>query len=447
MRLHHQCNPPPDRTPTPVENRGWSPLYAIDYLTFDGTTYSVVNTRQPLFAFRLADWTSGQGVKPQLGYLGINGLVGDVNDAAILQLPDGVTGTRGTIWTQETTLPTSGQVTGDMNLFPTAVASGLVNYFAADGTTAKASAEAGEVARWDGSKWRFVMVISVGGLADSGLFVDMHDGLRDATEDDYGKVGIGPDGKLYRVKRTASPGHDAAGTFTAYTHAQYRGVAHNRPSNPQENEIYYNIRVHQWYLFFRNRVVATIDAQPITPVQALGANTIWLGEVDDVYQARHAIQDFDNTKAYYAVWGETLYVLDNSTYTAATTGTTYTYQWVESFPDDIITLDELTAALEPFGFSFIEVLPREARIDELYKSWIVSLGQVYPPYNTANRVEVFLDAVKVYDAAWNPAVDRYIKFDISNANATTIKDNTESADTHWPVELRFFNNTTRVGSF
>ena len=301
------------------------------------------------------------------------------------------------------------------------------------------------MARYDGTKWVFVMVFSITGIS-SDVFVDMHDGLRDATADDYGKVGIGPDGKLYRVKRTATPGHDAGGAFNAYMHRLFRGVAHNRPSNPQAGEIYYNSRIHQWYLFFLNRVVAIIDAQPITAIQALGANTVWIGEVDDIYQARHAIHDFDNTKAYYAVWNETLYVLDNSTYTAATTGITYTYQWIESLPDDIITLDELTAALQPFGFSFIEVLPRKARIDELYKSWIISLGQVYSPYDTANRVEVFLDFTKVYDSAYNPATDRFIKFDISNANAGTIQGNTQETDTHWEVELRFFNNTTRVGA-
>ena len=70
-----------------------------------------------------------------------------------------------------------------------------------------------------------------------------------------------------------------------------------------------------------------------------------IGEVDDVYQARHAIQDFDNTKAYYAVYGEVLYVLNNSTYTAATTETTYTYQWIEILPDDVVTTAELEATV------------------------------------------------------------------------------------------------------
>ncbi len=350
--LDYSRDRPEDDRDVPIENRGWSPLYGIQYLTFDDPGYSVSTAPTTHFAFRLVDWTSGRGTKPQTGYLGTTGIVADVVNAAILTLPPGPRGPQGeggddgddgAIWTEGTTL-SNGNVVGDMHLFPEAVASGLTNYFQANGTTAKADAEAGEVARWDGTKWRFVMVLSTGGLG--GIFVDMHDGLRDATADDYGKVGIGPDGKLYRVKRTANPGHDAAGTFNAYTHAQYRGVAHNRPSNPQVGETYYNIRIHQWYVFFLNQVVATIDAQPITAIQALGANTVWLGEVDDVYQARHAIQNFDNTKAYYAVYGETLYVLDNSTYTAATTETTYTYRWIEILPDDVVTTAELQATVE-----------------------------------------------------------------------------------------------------
>ena len=152
----------------------------------------------------------------KLGYLGTTGIVADVANAAILTLPQGprgamgLAGADGAIWTEGTTL-SNGNVAGDMHLFTEAVESGLTNYFQVDGTTAKVEAEAGEVARWDGTKWRFVMVLSTGGLG--GIFVDMHDGLRDATEDDYGKVGIGPDGRLYRVKRTANPGHDAAGDF------------------------------------------------------------------------------------------------------------------------------------------------------------------------------------------------------------------------------------------
>ena len=162
--------PPADQIPTPPENRGWSPLFAIQYLNYDGTTYTLSNTATATFTFRVADWTSGQGQKPQLGYLGINGLVGDVNDAAIITLPQGAPGTRGTQWTQATTLPTTGLITGDINLFPEAVASGLTNYFEADGTTPKAAAAAGEVAYWDGTKWRFVMVLSTGGTGGSRAF-------------------------------------------------------------------------------------------------------------------------------------------------------------------------------------------------------------------------------------------------------------------------------------
>ena len=202
--------------------------------------------------------------------------------------------------------------------------------------------------------------------------VDMHDGLRDATIDDYGKIGLGPDGRLYRVKRKTNPGHDAAGTFNVYTHAQFRGVEHNRPSNPQVGETYYNIRIHQWYLFFENRVVVQIDAQPITAVQALGANTVWLGEVDDNYQAIHAIENFDNTKAYYAIYNETLYVLDNSTYSAPTTQS-YSYEWVEDFSDGVVSKADLNP-IARISKNFV----RRSELQDTFHLDVFNIPAVFP---------------------------------------------------------------------
>lgn len=154
---------PEDDRDIPIENRGWSPLYGLQYLTFDGTTYSLSNTATPIFAFRLVDWTSGRGTKPQTGYLGVNGIVGDVANAAILELPQGPRG-ESTKWTEGAAFPTENRVSGDMHLFSVA-ATGLTNYYEADGTTAKTTAVAGEAAQWDGTKWVFVMVIGTGGVA------------------------------------------------------------------------------------------------------------------------------------------------------------------------------------------------------------------------------------------------------------------------------------------
>lgn len=304
-------------------------------------------------------------------------------------------------------------------------------------------------------------------------FVDMHDGLRPATAADYGKLGLGPDGILYRVRRTTNPGHDAAGNFNAYTHPNYRGVAHNRPPNPEAGQTYYNIRVHQWYLFFVNQVVATIDAQSISPTQALGANAVWLGEVSDEYQARHAVENFDNSHAYYAVYGETLYVLDNNTYSAATTETTYTYEWVELIPDSVVTTDELRVILADYiqrseldnyvensdltpitekiseleteidskvddEDFYIDPEIGYARIDQLSGNWIFRFSHVPVKYENANRISVDWDgSPAVPKTIWDPD-EEYILFSMISSIVDNIASNTLITDTVWEVRFTFY---------
>ena len=190
----------------------------------------------------------------------------------------------------------------------------LMIQWSADGST-----------NWSGVVNRFVRVSTDGGATwtdaaqfqgidgqGQSLIVDLHSGLRAATVADFGKIGIGPEGSLYRVKRTANPGHDATGTFNAYTHTDFRGVLRDSPNLPQDDQIYYNTRRHQFYIYVRQAVTNILIAQPISPVQALGANTIWLGEVDDQYQAVHAVENYDSNNAYYAIYSDTLHVLDNS---------------------------------------------------------------------------------------------------------------------------------------
>ena len=283
--------------------------------------------------------------------------------------------------------------------------------------------------------------------------VNMRDGLRDATADDYLKLGLGPDGKLYRVKRTANPGHDARGMLNEYTNPNFRGVSHGRPDNPQVGQTYYNIRISQWYLFFRNQVVAIIDAQPITPIQALGANTEWIGEVDDQYQAIHAIEDFDNTKAYYAVYGETLYVLDNSTYSAPT-GVTYSYEWVEAIPDDVVTTEELNAAIAQVrseipavvggGEFYVDITPRYCRVDQLRGVLVFVFTNVPAKYNTANLIEVLIDGSRAYRSGWDTDTT-YLRFDIIEQTVDNIISNTTPDQAIWDVEVKFLNGQTELG--
>ena len=152
---------PPDQIQTPTENRGWSPIYEIEYLTFDDPGYSVSAVPTAIFCFRLADWQSGIGQKPSTGYVGVSGIVADVDNAAVLTLPPGSRG-ESTKWTSGNAFPASPNQ-NDMHLF-NAAASSLTGYVAADGSTAKTSAVAGEVAFYNGSAWQFVMVLSTGGM-------------------------------------------------------------------------------------------------------------------------------------------------------------------------------------------------------------------------------------------------------------------------------------------
>lgn len=277
------------------------------------------------------------------------------------------------------------------------------------------------------------------GISFDREIIDMLDGLRDATVADYGKLGIGPDGILYRVKRTANPGHDASGMFNEYMHAQYRGVAHGRPSNPQAGEIYYNIRIHQWYLFFENRVVVSIDAQPITPIQALGANTEWIGEVDDNYQAIHAIQNFDNTKVYYAVYGETLYVLDNTTYSAATTETTYTYKWIpvaDDTPEPIADEDKVDkAALDPI----VTVYPNEKRKSDLLDIYTVQVYNLAAVLPNVDQVRITFADEQVTNTGSNVTRQEFT-FAINEALAAKIEAATPLGRGHWLVQIEFYEN-------
>lgn len=283
--------------------------------------------------------------------------------------------------------------------------------------------------------------------------VDMHDGLRQATAADYGKLGLGPDGILYRVNRTANPGHDASGTFNEYTHASFRDVSRDSPNLPLDNQIYYNSRRHQFYIFIRQPVTNILVAQPITPIQALGPNTEWIGEVDDQYQAVHAIEDFDNTKAYYAVYSETLYVLDNSTYSAPT-GVTYSYEWVEAIPDDVVTTEELNAAIAQVrseipavvggGEFYVDITPRYCRVDQLRGILVFVFTNVPAKYNTANLIEVLIDGSRAYRSGWDTNTT-YLRFDIIDQTVDNIISNTTPDQAIWDVEVKFLNGQTELG--
>ena len=125
---------PGDQIPTPPENRGWSPVLALEP---DGDR----------IVLKIADWVSGQGTKPSLGYLGLTGLVTDIALAVDIR---GLRGFRGSYWSTGDNLPASPQL-NDQHLFIDPVASGIEIY---SGNTRHTSANGGDIVEFDGTRWQ-----------------------------------------------------------------------------------------------------------------------------------------------------------------------------------------------------------------------------------------------------------------------------------------------------
>ena len=291
---------------------------------------------------------------------------------------------------------------------------------------------------------------------------------REAREEDLNKIGIGPDRTLYDVKITANPGHDAVGTFNEYTHANFRGVLRDAPNLPQDNQIYYNTRRHTFYLYERHTAGPTqglvIDRE-ITVIQALGANAIWIGEVANEYQARHSplLRNFDNNNAYYAIYGGTLYVLDNSTYTAPT-GVTYSYTWERSVPEDLVTEAKLQTALQPINTELTRlenekrdedelfIVPDPGRVrplntgTELGKNFTFFFSHIPEKYSTANQLRVSWQGVPAYRNVFDPS-ELFIYFGIEPTQIPNLVNYAGSNrdENHWTLQFEFFNGPTVLG--
>ena len=98
------------------------------------------------------------------------------------------------------------------------------------------------------------------------------------------------------------------------------------------------------------------------------------------------------------------------------------------FHGDGLTQDDIARALVPYGFSFIGVYPRYARLDQLgpENNWIIALGEVYPPFDTARYLQVNVNGVPVYRNTWSPT-EKFILFSIeATADADNIESNTRT---------------------
>ena len=492
---------PADQIPTPPENRGWSPLYGLEYLNFDGTTYTVSNTMTAIFAFRVTDWTSGQGQKPQLGYIGVNGLVGDVNNAAILRLPQGPAG-ESTQWTEGTAFPASPN-NNDLHLFKAEV-TGLANYVEADGSTAKTTAAPGEVAQYKTDKWVFVLQLSIQGTSTDelnaltsrlerveNLTVDIHlqetpgdfANLNDATVAGISLIQNTPgnrvalDGRTYNfagltwqnttvdipndnneywvVVRVAKELGHIETQFQLINNDPEEGTEHLRRSRQEDN----NWRYYQ----------VTADRESIWTLQRRPPNTHtrWDAPIGDIPQRQvQAIIDaaINGVMARLLPDPSTGNVGDVPKVNAAQdnyelapdlqgsgSGGGLTSQQVTAianaraaarFTDEEKTKlanAVVSADLDPYGLGFIGIYPRYMRLDQLDDNIIIAFGEIHEPYDEANRIEVSFNGVQVVRNEFSPTT-RFFRFGIEPTGANNIRNNTHRDAQHWDVQITFYKD-------
>ena len=120
-----------------------------------------------------------------------------------------------------------------------------------------------------------------------------------------------------------------AGTFSVYTHANYRGDFAFAPyPGTNTDDIYYD-KSHEY--FAKVRLVSPNNYQwRSTSIEtALGADAVWLGHQTTQAVALAQIGTFDSSKTYYAYTStdQNVMVLDNSTYVAGS-GESKTQEWV-----------------------------------------------------------------------------------------------------------------------
>ena len=120
-----------------------------------------------------------------------------------------------------------------------------------------------------------------------------------------------------------------AGTFSVYTHANYRGDFAFAPyPGTNTDDIYYD-KSHEY--FAKVRLVSPNNYQwRSTSIEtALGADAVWLGHQTTQAVALAQIGTFDSSKTYYTYTSvdQNVMVLDNSTYVAGS-GESKTQEWV-----------------------------------------------------------------------------------------------------------------------
>ena len=137
--------------------------------------------------------------------------------------------------------------------------------------------------------------------------------------------------------RVFNPRIDARGSFSDYSHSNYKGALSTNPSPIVVNDYFYNTARHSWYIGVV--LYAVINAYEQTTIfRTLGNTAQWIGEQSSDTAAVNALGTHNNsyTYYYYNTTTSTVRVLDNATYVAPIDELTYYQAEPISAPGGIV---------------------------------------------------------------------------------------------------------------
>ena len=138
--------------------------------------------------------------------------------------------------------------------------------------------------------------------------------------------------------RVFNPRIDARGSFSDYSHSNYKGALSTNPSPIVVNDYFYNTARHSWYIGVV--LYAVINAYEQTTIfRTLGNTAQWIGEQSSDTAAVNALGTHNNsyTYYYYNTTTSTVRVLDNATYVAPIDELTYYQAEPISAPGGIVS--------------------------------------------------------------------------------------------------------------
>ena len=315
-------SPFPDSIPTSPENRGWSPVLALQA---DGERR----------VFRITDWVSGQGTKPQLGFIGPNGIVGDIANAIDVRGAQGESATDTiTTFATNTAYPAHSILTADGTLYFTLSAipdtnTNTIAELITAGTLVEVGKET-ELPDWVSDNDVLIpdtkLKIHIEDFREGRPAAPHSNAPKAEIDKAYRTIGIGNDGVLWVYELI--PAVDAAATWIDFDNEHYEFEQTERlPNSALENgDFYYIYTTEEWISVSVNQQTNAVTQTVVADISEILPNHVFLGNASSEESATHLIPSgYDTRKTYLAFWGREVRQMQSFT-----PGSLETARWTQS---------------------------------------------------------------------------------------------------------------------